>query len=88
MILLDLTLYSRELIARRPSIRTLGGAFTLGALFLLIMIFAQVFTTVYDYIPVVGPLFRDRFWLVFWMAGVVMLLPLLLVRREVSRRRE
>jgi endonuclease/exonuclease/phosphatase family metal-dependent hydrolase len=81
VILLDLTLYSRELIARRPSLRALGGAFTLGSLFLLIMIFAQVFTTVYDYIPVVGPLLRDRFWLVFCFAGIVMLLPLVLVRR-------
>jgi endonuclease/exonuclease/phosphatase family metal-dependent hydrolase len=84
IILLDLVLYSRELIARRPSIRVLGGAFTLGSLFLLFMIFAQVFTTVYDYIPVIGPLFRDRFWLVFGIAGLVMLLPLLLVRRDVS----
>jgi endonuclease/exonuclease/phosphatase family metal-dependent hydrolase len=85
VILLDLTLYSRELIARRPSIRALGGAFTLSALFLLIMIFAQVFTTVYDYIPVIGPLFRDRFWLVFCIAGIVMLLPLWLVRHDGSR---
>lgn len=84
VILLDLTLYSRELIARRPALRTLGGAFTLGALFLLIMIFAQVFTTVYDYIPVAGPLFRDRFWLVFCVAGVVMLLPMFLIRSKAS----
>ena len=80
VILLDVSLYSRELIARRPSLRALGGSFTLAGLFLLLMIFAQVFTTVYDYIPVVGPLFRDRFWLVFAVLGVVMVLPGLLVR--------
>jgi endonuclease/exonuclease/phosphatase family metal-dependent hydrolase len=45
------------------------------------MIFAQVFTTVYDYIPVVGPFFRDKFWLVFLVAAAVMALPMLLVRR-------
>ena len=45
------------------------------------MIFAQVFTTVYDYIPVVGPLFRDKFWLVFLAAGLVLALPTLLVRK-------
>lgn len=80
VILVDVSVYSRELIARRPSLRTLGGSFTLAGLFLLLMIFAQVFTTVYDYIPVVGPLFRDRFWLVFAVLGVVMVLPLLRVR--------
>jgi len=80
VILLDISLYSRELIARQPSLRMLGGSFTLAGLFLLLMIFAQVFTTVYDYIPVVGPLFRDRFWLVFADLGVVLVLPLLLLR--------
>jgi endonuclease/exonuclease/phosphatase family metal-dependent hydrolase len=81
VILVDLSLYSRELIARRPSIHALGGGFALAALFLLVMIFAQVFTTVYDYIPDVGPLFRDRFWLVFFVLGLAMMLPLLLIRR-------
>lgn len=76
VILLDISLYSRELIARRPTLRALGGGFTLGALFLLVMIFAQVFTTVYDYIPVVGPMFRDRFWLIFTLLGAVMIAPL------------
>ncbi|MBI5567839.1 MAG: endonuclease/exonuclease/phosphatase family protein [Chloroflexi bacterium] len=80
VILLDVSVYSRELIARQPSLRALGGSFTRAGLFLLLMIFAQVFTTVYDYIPVVGPLFRDRFWLVFAVLGVVMALPLLMVR--------
>ena len=80
VILLDISLYSRELIARQPSLRALGGSFTLAGLFLLLMIFAQVFTTVYDYIPVVGPLFRDRFWLVFAGLGGVMVLPLVLIR--------
>ncbi len=80
VVLLDISLYGQELIARRPSLRSLGGSFTLAGLFLLLMIFAQVFTTVYDYIPVVGPLFRDRFWLVFAVLGSVMIVPLFLVR--------
>jgi endonuclease/exonuclease/phosphatase family metal-dependent hydrolase len=70
-----------ELVARRPSQRKLGGAFALAALFLLVMILAQVFTTVYDYIPVVGPLSRDRFWMVYLVLGLATALPLLLVRQ-------
>ncbi len=62
------------LIVNLVSVRLLGAGFSLAALFMLVMIFAQVFTTVYDYIPVVGPLFRDRFWLVFLALGVVLVL--------------
>jgi endonuclease/exonuclease/phosphatase family metal-dependent hydrolase len=79
--LVNFVLLTSELVARRPSQRKLGGAFGLSALFLLLMIFAQVFTSVYDYIPLVGPFFRDRFWLVYLVLGLAGALPLLLVRR-------
>ncbi len=84
IVLVDFTLLSREIIAEKPSIRLLGVGFTLGALLILLMTFAQVFTTVYDYIPVVGPLFRDKFWLVFLAGGAVLSLSMLLVRRNSS----
>jgi endonuclease/exonuclease/phosphatase family metal-dependent hydrolase len=71
-----------EILSLRPSVRILGGGFLLGGFFLLLLIFAQVFTTVYDYIPVIGPVFRDQFWMVFLVGGAAAALPLLLVRRE------
>ena len=37
----------------------------------------------WDYIPVVGPFFRDKFWLVFLLAGLGLTLPLLLMRAEI-----
>jgi endonuclease/exonuclease/phosphatase family metal-dependent hydrolase len=79
-VLLDFILYARELIRLQPSLRALGGGFLIAAALLLVLIFAHVFTTVYDYIPVVGPLFRDRFWLVYLAAGLALILPLALVR--------
>jgi endonuclease/exonuclease/phosphatase family metal-dependent hydrolase len=88
IILVDVTLISREIIAEKPSIRLMGGSFALGSLFLLVMIFAQVFTTVYDYIPVVGPPFRDNFWLVFLVGGLVLALPTLLVRKTTNGQAE
>ena len=84
VVLVNFSLLSAELVRRRPSQRTLGGGFTISALFLLVMIFAHVFTTVYAYIPVIGPAFRDRFWLVYLVLGVVMTLPVLLVRQARS----
>ncbi len=81
VILLDLCLFLRDLTARQPTLRALGGGFGIGSLVLLVLVLAQVFTTVYDYIPVVGPFFRDKFWLVFLLAGLGVLLPLLAVDR-------
>jgi len=80
VILLDFALYVRATVHARPSLRALGGAFTISSLYLLLMIFAHVFTTVYDYIPVVGPAFRDRFWGVYLVAGLGLLLPLVTLR--------
>ncbi|RPI32624.1 MAG: endonuclease/exonuclease/phosphatase family protein, partial [Chloroflexota bacterium] len=84
VLLLDFTLYSLSLIESRATLRSLAGGFTLAALFLLVMIFAHVFTTVYDYIPVVGPLFRDRFWVVYLALGLAAGLPALLAKGTLS----
>lgn len=80
VVLLDFEVFCQELISPPATIRALGGAFLLAALFLVLMVFGQVFTTVYDYIPVVGPLLRDRFWAVFLVLGLGAGLPTLLVR--------
>jgi endonuclease/exonuclease/phosphatase family metal-dependent hydrolase len=80
--LLNFLLLTREIASVQPSWRKLGAGFSIAALFLFFMILAHVFTTVYDYIPVVGPLFRDRFWLVYLIAGLGLALPLLLVARS------
>jgi endonuclease/exonuclease/phosphatase family metal-dependent hydrolase len=78
--LLNFHLLTGELTARKPAPRAVAGGFSLGALFFLVIVLAQVFTTVYDYIPIVGPWLRDRFWLVFLLAGSGMVLPVLAVR--------
>ncbi len=84
--LLDSHLFVRELTGHNPSPRALAGGFSIAALFFLVIILAQVFTTVYDYIPVAGPWFRDRFWLVFFIAGMGMGLPVLAVRLKGGHR--
>ena len=47
----------------------------------LLVIFAHIFTTVYDYIPVVGPFFREKFWLAYLVPGIALLLAVLLLGR-------
>jgi endonuclease/exonuclease/phosphatase family metal-dependent hydrolase len=85
VVLLDFGLFASELARSQPSWRKLGIGFSLAGLFLLLMILAHVFTTVYDYIPVIGPFFRDRFWLVHLVAGLGLALPTLLVGRPSIR---
>jgi endonuclease/exonuclease/phosphatase family metal-dependent hydrolase len=82
VIVIDLMLFVQEIVASRPPARALGAGFSLASFYFLLMVFAQVFTTAYDYIPVAGPLFRDRFWLVFLLACLALALPVLLVSRR------
>jgi len=83
IILIDFTLISRELIDNKPTMGKLAGSFTLASLFFLIMIFAHVFTTVYDYIDIVGPLFRDMYWFVYLIVGLSSCLPVILVKKGI-----
>lgn len=82
VILLDFILLAGEFAWRRPSTRQLAGGFAISALVFLVIVLAQVFTTVYDYIPGIGPWFRDRFWLVFLFAGLTLTVPLFWARQR------
>lgn len=64
----------------RPPQKQLGIAFGVSSIYLLLIIFAHVFTTVYDYIPMVGPLFRDKFWLVYTVPSLILALSLIATR--------
>jgi endonuclease/exonuclease/phosphatase family metal-dependent hydrolase len=81
VIFIDFMLFVREISADGHSLRQLGGSFALAALFLLVMVFFHVFTTIYDYASIVGPFFRDRFWFVYLLVGLGLGLPLLLLRK-------
>jgi endonuclease/exonuclease/phosphatase family metal-dependent hydrolase len=82
VILVDFMVLIHSLFQINPGLKKMGAAFGAGSVFMILMIFGQVFTTVYDYIPVVGPFFRDRFWLIFLILGLALTLPLLLVRKN------
>ena len=85
VLFIDFSLLVKGLIDKNLPLPILGGSFSLAALYLLLMILMQVFTTVYDYIPVVGGWFRNQFWLVFLVPGLVLLLALLVTRRHIFK---
>lgn len=82
IIFIDFVLLLRELFKSRPSTRKMGAGFFASALFSILIIFSAVFTTTWDYIPVVGPIFRDMIWVVFLVIGIFLVWPLLLVKKE------
>ena len=88
IIFVDWLGYVRGLTAEGPSMRQLGGGFALGALFILVMVFLQVFTTIYDYARPIGPLLRDRFWVVYAIAGMALGLPTLSIRGGLASAEE
>jgi len=70
-ILLTHRLTSLELV---PTSRAAGIAFTLGGgLFMLVLLFTLILTSVWGFLPVIGPLLRNLFWFIFLIAGLVIL---------------
>ncbi len=80
----DIAFMAAGVRALRPSPRLLAGGFAIGAFFFLLAVFAQIFTTVYDYIPVIGPLFRNGYWLVLAVPAAVAAAAILLVPRPAA----
>jgi endonuclease/exonuclease/phosphatase family metal-dependent hydrolase len=84
VLVMDFIVAVRWIIQSSPDQRSLGSSFALGSIFFLLVVLAQVFTTVYDYIPLVGPFFRNKFWFVFLIPGLGLFLPFLNLPKRVT----
>ncbi|MHA2353510.1 MAG: hypothetical protein ACXABX_10365, partial [Candidatus Thorarchaeota archaeon] len=76
IILIDFMLLSHKLASLElvPTSRAAGIAFTLGGgLYMLVLLFTLILTSVWGFVPVIGPLLRDLFWFIFLIAGLVLL---------------
>ena len=85
IILIDFTLLTRELLQSKPTIKKIGGSFLIGAFIFVIAIFGFIFTIAYDYIPVVGPFFKDKHWFVMMVIVLLAVLPILIVKKDTFR---
>jgi endonuclease/exonuclease/phosphatase family metal-dependent hydrolase len=77
IILIDFILLSHKLATLElvPTSRAAGIAFTLGGgLYMLVLLFTLILTSVWGFLPVIGPLLRDMFWFIVLIAGLVLLL--------------
>jgi endonuclease/exonuclease/phosphatase family metal-dependent hydrolase len=87
IILLDFILLSEKLIhlEKIPSSRAAGVAFTLGGgLFMLFLLFTLILTSVWGFVPLIGVIFRDLFWFIILIAGVVLIVAIFSVRDTIS----
>jgi endonuclease/exonuclease/phosphatase family metal-dependent hydrolase len=84
IVLWDFLLFTHRIAEIRPSFRSVTLSFALASIWLPVMIFAHILTSVYDYVPVIGPLFRDQFWLVYLAAGLALVLPALCLGKGTS----
>jgi endonuclease/exonuclease/phosphatase family metal-dependent hydrolase len=83
IILIDFILLSYELIKLDvvPTSRAAGISFTLGGgAFILFLLFTLILTSVWGFVPIIGPMLRDLFWFIFLIAGSVLLVVIYLTR--------
>jgi len=77
IILIDFMLLSHKMACLEvvPSSRAAGVAFTLGGgLYMLILLFTLILTSVWGFVPVIGALLRNMFWFIILIAGIILLL--------------
>ncbi|MHA1198920.1 MAG: endonuclease/exonuclease/phosphatase family protein [Candidatus Heimdallarchaeaceae archaeon] len=79
---LDFTLLTKELIKSKPSPAKIGGSFTIGGLFIVIMIFVQLLPNIWGYLEPISTGFRDMYWLAFFIPGLFITLSILLVKKS------
>jgi endonuclease/exonuclease/phosphatase family metal-dependent hydrolase len=75
VIFVDLRLFVGQIQLANPSPRRLVPGILLGGLVLVLLVFINIFTNVWAYVPPISPLFRSLYWLPFFMlAGGISLL--------------
>ncbi len=83
IIFIDFILLIRQLIKFKPTITKLSLGFTFGGgFYTLLMVFAIVFTSTWGFVRPVSFFFRDGFWWVFLIIGLIGAFSIFLVKRN------
>ena len=92
VLFINFTLFTRELIMYKRTPATNAIGFALGGVVMLWLIIFNIMTTQYANVPFIGNWFRDQFWLVLGITGLIatsmvwlLRSPSFLFRRLVSR---
>ncbi len=82
ILFVDFSIFSREIIKRKPSPSKMSLSFVIGSLFLVLMVFMLIFTNVWGYIDEVSLVLRNLFWLPFLFVGIAFTGPILRLKKE------
>lgn len=75
VLFLDLRLFITRIAQSAPTPRRLVPGFLLGTAIMVVLVFINIFSNVWGYVPPVSNLFRGTFWLAFFLlAGGITLL--------------
>ena len=76
VLFLDLQIFLQQLKEAAPLPRQLAAGILWGSLTLVVLIFVNIFSNVWGYIKPVSPLFRNTYWLSFFLlaAGISLLI--------------
>lgn len=75
VIFLDTRLFLNWIRQADPSPRDLAPGILLGSFAMILLVFANIFTNVWGYVDPVSTIFRNTFWLTYFlMAGIITLL--------------
>ena len=81
VLILDLRLFITRIAQTSPTARDLVPGFLIGMLITIVLIFINIFSNVWGYVPPVSMYFRGTFWLTFFLlAGSITLLAWLVPR--------
>lgn len=87
VLFVNVAVFASQVIKTSVSVGRVGLGFFSASLILLLLVIAHILTSLYDFVPVIGPFFRDKFWFVHLLAGLGMFVPVLLSRHELTRDR-
>ena len=86
---LDLGIFLRQMQSTDQPARNLAPGILLGSISLVVLIFINIFTNVWGYIEPISPLFRNTFWLsYFLLSGGITLLVWLALRGKTAPENE
>jgi endonuclease/exonuclease/phosphatase family metal-dependent hydrolase len=84
VIFVDLGIFTGIISRARPTPREMAPGFLLGSLFLVLLIFMNIFSNTWGYVEPISTFFRNKFWLPFLLVlGLVTILTAFL-RRHLS----
>lgn len=87
IIFLDIAILTKNLIHNSLQLRHLAISFMIGGIYAIIVIFIFVFTNIWGYVGAVSLIFRNKFWLPFTLIFGFVLISLIPVQFNKSRKR-